>query len=221
LPSDRQVQELLATALEAGVNLIDTAPAYGESEARLGRFIAAQRLRWVVCTKCGETYENGRSIYDFSAAALSRSIANSLKRLRTDHIDVLLLHSDGRDLDILTRSDALETLVRAKSRGQARAIGISAKTAEGVAAAIPLLDVVMAPFSEDNRSLEAPLAAAHDNSRGILAIKGLSSGRLAAAPAIEFVLRQPFVDSLIIGTIDKEHLETAITVASAVCAEST
>ena len=125
LPSHKQVEELLQTALYLGVNLIDTAPAYGESERQLGTFIAGQRISWVLCTKCGEQYENGRSVYDFSRKALTRSVDASLRRLKTDYLDVLLLHSDGRDKEILTRTDAVETLMRIKATGKARAIGIS------------------------------------------------------------------------------------------------
>jgi aryl-alcohol dehydrogenase-like predicted oxidoreductase len=213
LPSDKQVQELLETASDLGVNLIDTAPAYGESEARLGRVIARQRTRWVLCTKCGENYQNHRSFYDFSAAALCRSVDASLGRLETDYIDILLLHSDGRDLEILERTDAVETLMRLKACGKARSVGISAKTLDGIAAAVPLVDVIMAPFSEHDPSLEPALARAHAQGNGILAIKGLGSGRLEPAGAIEFVMRHGFVDVLIVGTISKQHLRAAVAAA--------
>jgi aryl-alcohol dehydrogenase-like predicted oxidoreductase len=216
LPSDKQLEELLQAALDWGVNLVDTAPAYGESERRLGRFIAAQRNRWVLCTKCGENYQNGHSTYDFSAGALSRSLDESLRRLQTDYIDVLLLHSNGRDLEILQQSDAVETLLRMRAGGKARAVGISAKTTEGIAAAVPALDVVMAPFSERDAALEPALVAAQQRGLGILAIKGLFSGHLEAAAAIEFVLCQPFIDSLIVGTINVAHLREAVAIAEKV-----
>jgi aryl-alcohol dehydrogenase-like predicted oxidoreductase len=210
LPSNRQVEELLRAALDLGVNLVDTAPAYGDSERRLGRFIAAQRNRWVLCTKCGENYQNGRSTYDFSAGALSRSVDESLRRLQTDYIDVLLLHSHGRDLEILQQSDAVEALLRMKAAGKARAVGISAKTREGIAAAVSALDVVMAPFSQRDAALEPALATARQRGLGILAIKGLFSGHLDAAAAFGFVLRQPFIDSLVVGTINPAHLREAV-----------
>jgi aryl-alcohol dehydrogenase-like predicted oxidoreductase len=216
LPSDRELEELLAVALDLGINLLDTAPAYGESEERLGRLIASARQRWILCTKCGESYSDGRSRHNFSRAALTRSVDFSLKRLQTDYVDILLLHSDGNDLEILNRSDAVETMKLMKARGQARAIGISAKTPAGIAAASTLFDVIMAPFSEDHRTLEPALAQAHRKAPGILAIKGLSSGHLAAAPAIRFVLRQPFIDALIVGTINKAHLQEVAAAASAV-----
>ncbi|MGH8582818.1 MAG: aldo/keto reductase [Gammaproteobacteria bacterium] len=216
LPSDRQLEALLQSALDLGVNLIDTAPAYGDSEDRLGNVMAGQRGHWVLCTKCGERYEDGRSTYDFSGPALLRSVDASLRRLRTDHIDILLLHSDGRDVEILAQGDTVESLHRIKTAGKARAIGISAKTSEGVTAAMPIFDVIMAPFNQRDPRLAQALGNARAQGLGILAIKGLFSGHLAAPAAIEFVLRQPFVDALIVGTIDAAHLLEAVMVAERV-----
>lgn len=216
LPSQKEVDDLLATSLALGVNLIDTAPAYGESEQRLGEFIRSNRDRVVLCTKCGESYHEGRSTYDFSASAIVASTEESLRRLKTDHIDVLLLHSDGRDVEILTETDALEGLARLKKAGKARAVGISAKTEAGIARACATLDVVMAPFSEKDRSLAEALDTAHASGLGVLAIKGLYSGQLEARSAIEFVLKQPFIDALILGTINPAHLKAAVEVASAI-----
>jgi aryl-alcohol dehydrogenase-like predicted oxidoreductase len=215
LPSDETVRDLLETSLALGINLIDTAPAYGESEGRLGTFVESHRDRVVLCTKCGEQYKDGVSTYDFSADAIVASTEESLRRLRTDHIDVLLLHSNGRDLEILTQTDALEALDRLKKSGKVRAAGISAKTEEGIARACETLDVVMAPFNEKETSLADALKNAHDRGLGVLAIKGLYSGHLEAPRAIEFVLKQPFIDSLILGTINPAHLKEAVSVSNA------
>jgi len=95
LPSEADVARLLARALELGVNFFDTAPAYGESEVRLAGFVRAHRGEIVLSTKCGERHEGGRSVWDFSAKALAASVEGSLGRLGTDHVDLLLLHSDG------------------------------------------------------------------------------------------------------------------------------
>lgn len=213
LPSDRQIAALLESATRLDVNLIDTAPAYGDSERRLGAFIETHRDEIVLCTKCGEQYLNGQSIYDFSAPVIVASVDESLRRLRTDHIDVLLLHSDGHDVEILTQTDALEALARLKKSGKIRAAGISAKTESGILEAARTLDVVMAPFSQKESALAEALAAAHERGLGVLAIKGLFSGHLEARSAIEFVLRKPFIDALIVGTINPAHLEDAVVVA--------
>jgi aryl-alcohol dehydrogenase-like predicted oxidoreductase len=209
LPSDQEVATLLESARQLGVNLIDTAPAYGESERRLGSFINNHRDEIVLCTKCGEQYLNGRSIYDFSAQAIFASVEQSLRRLRTDHVDILLLHSDGNDVEILTQTDAVDTLSQLKKSGKIRAAGISAKTKPGMLEASRTLDVIMAPFSQKEPYLAEALAEVQDRGLGVLAIKGLFSGHLEAGPAIEFVLSQPFVDALVLGTIDPAHLAEA------------
>jgi aryl-alcohol dehydrogenase-like predicted oxidoreductase len=213
LPNDVAVRALIDASLEAGINLIDTAPAYGTSEERLGSFLEASRDHIILCTKCGENYEQARSTWDFSAPAIERSLDRSLRRLKTDHVEILLLHSNGQDIEILTRTDALAALERAKQSGKARAIGISAKTETGILEACRSLDVVMAPFSQADASLGPALFKAHQAGAGILAIKGLASGGLAAAPALEFVLRQPFIDALIVGTVAPEHLRQAVAAA--------
>lgn len=218
LPSKEQVCDLLETTLRLGVNLIDTAPAYGESERRLGPFVATNRDRLVVCTKCGEQYGNGRSTYNFSAPGIVVSVEESLRRLKTDHIDILLLHSNGRDVEILTQTDAHEALQRLKKSGKTRAVGISAKTQAGILEACQTLDVVMAPFSQKDPSLAGALKKAHEAGLGVLAIKGLFSGHLEARPAIEFVLRQPFIDTLILGTNDPAHLREAVSIAEGMSA---
>ena len=213
LPSDDAVAKLLDSALRLGINLIDTAPAYGESERRLGAFVAANRERLIITTKCGEQYKDGRSTYDFSAAGIAASVEESLRRLKTDYLDAALLHSDGEDVKILTGTGALEALAKLKQSGKARAVGISAKTEAGIALACESLDIVMAPFSQKDQALAGALKKAHEAGLGVLAIKGLASGRLEARAAIEFVLRQPFIDALIVGTINPEHLKEAVAVA--------
>jgi aryl-alcohol dehydrogenase-like predicted oxidoreductase len=216
LPSDPQVKELLESGLRLGVTLIDTAPAYGASEERLGPFVAAHRDRIVVCTKCGEEYGDGRSVYDFSAPAVIASAERSLRRLGTEALDILLLHSDGRDTEILLQSDAPEALARLKESGKARAVGISAKTGQGILEAARTLDVIMAPYSLEDPSLAAALTKAHEAGLGVLAIKGLASGRLDARAAIEHVLSRPFIDALVLGTIDPKHLAEAVSIATTV-----
>ncbi|HLY60218.1 MAG TPA: aldo/keto reductase [Terriglobia bacterium] len=211
LPSDQKLQELLDEALTLGLNLIDTAPAYGESEKRLAPFVGKHRERIVLCTKAGETFALGQSTYDFSPAAIMESAQSSLRRLNVDALDILLLHSDGKDCQNIL--SALPALSKLKADGKVRAIGISAKTEEGVLSAVQgKLDVVMAPFSLANQSLGPALANAHRAGLGVIAIKGLQSGFLSAGfeKAVQFVLDQAFVDSLVIGTINPDHLESIV-----------
>ena len=213
LPSAQEIAELFESALKLGVHLIDTAPAYGKSEQRLGALVDMHRDEILLCSKCGESYANGRSFHDFSAAAIIASVEASLGRLKTDYIDILQLHSDGRDVEILTQTDALEGLGQLKRSGKIGAMGISAKTPTGIREAARSCDIVMAPFSQVEPALANALTEAHDQGLGVLAIKGLFSGHLEARPAIEFVLNQPFIDALVIGTLNPAHLELAVEIA--------
>src|SRR5690606_2813212 len=92
LPTDKEIAELLSVANELEINLLDTAPAYGESELRLGKALKNNRHEWIIATKVGETFSNGESQFDFSAAAMQASIAQSLRRLKTDYLDIVLVH---------------------------------------------------------------------------------------------------------------------------------
>src|SRR5687768_5179148 len=96
IPDDTAVIMLLAQAYELGINLIDTAPAYGNSEERLGQLLH-KRQDWVIVTKVGEEFTEGKSFFDFSASHTRASVERSLKRLNTDFLDIVLIHSDGND----------------------------------------------------------------------------------------------------------------------------
>ena len=79
IPDDAELRNLLSIAKEGGINLIDTAPAYGASERRLGSLLKGQRQDWILSTKAGEHYADGVSRFDFSAPGIERSIYTSLK----------------------------------------------------------------------------------------------------------------------------------------------
>ena len=152
LPTLRQARHLLQRAGALGINLLDTAPAYGESEARLGTLLHGVRERWVLCTKAGETFDGQRSRHDFNPAAIQASVEQSLRRLRTDYLDIVLIHSDGRDVEILSRSGALDALDALKRAGKIRATGFSHKTEAGGRLALASCDVLMSAVSRADSS---------------------------------------------------------------------
>ena len=216
LPDDAQVRRLLETALDEGINFFDTAPAYGTSEERLGGFVRANRDRMILCSKAGEEFGPAGSTHDFSADGLVKSVEASLRRLQTDHLDLLLLHSDGRDEEILLQTDALEGLNRIRESGMAKAVGLSAKTAAGIRLASEHLDAVMAPCGIAHRELETELATARKSGCATLAIKVLGQGHAVSSAAenpvqaaLDHVLRLPGVDLAVLGTRSPEHLRDA------------
>jgi len=214
LPGERDVEVLLNSALDLGITLIDTAPACGVAEERIGRAFGHRRDEFVLATKIGETFEAGVSHFDFSAAAVSVSIEASLRRLRTDRIDVVCVHSDGGDLAIQQQTDVIETLQQCRRRGVVRAIGFSPKTVDGARAAIDWADVLMVTFNREDTSHAGVIAEAAAAGRGVLVKKGLASGRLPAGEAIRFVLDHPGVSSLLVSTLSLEHLAANVAAAA-------
>jgi aryl-alcohol dehydrogenase-like predicted oxidoreductase len=205
LPSDAQVERLLDFARGFGVNLIDTAPAYGRSEERLGALLPDTKA-WVIVTKVGEEFVDGSSRFDFSADAISRSVERSLKRLRRDSLDVVLLHMSDDDLKILRESGAIEALDALRAAGVIGAFGASTKTVAGGLLAVELCDVVMVALNRSDHSQRSVIDAARRAGVGVLVKKPLASGHDAEpARALAEVVSVPGVTSVVAGTVDVDH----------------
>jgi aryl-alcohol dehydrogenase-like predicted oxidoreductase len=212
IPDDKSVVEILELAWSLGINFIDTAPAYGTSEQRLGQLLL-NRHDWVIETKVGEIFENGQSTFDFSAAHTRQSVENSLKKLRRDVLDVVLVHSSGNDMDIINHEEALEELDKLKQQGMIKAFGMSSKTVEGGLWVVEHCDVVMATCNLEYNDELPVFKRAKELNKGVVVKKGLLSGHADTASggggiekAFEHVLSQPGVSSMIVGTINQEHL---------------
>ncbi|WP_339731104.1 aldo/keto reductase [uncultured Gimesia sp.] len=208
LPDDTTTERLLNSVLDLGINHIDTAPAYGISEARIGQFLSHRRNEFLLSTKIGETFENGTSTYDFSRDSLQASIERSLRRLKTDVLDVVLIHSNGDDEKILNQTDAIEILQSFKKAGQIRWIGLSGKTHAGATEALNWADILMLEYHLEDRSHAALIQTAAEQGVGVIVKKGLASGHLPAADAISFVLRNPGVSNLVVGGLNLDHIQT-------------
>ena len=218
IPDDDAVRELLACAADLGINLIDTAPAYGSSEERLGQLLPGPRERWVLCTKVGEEFAAGKSHHDFSPAAVRESVERSLRRLRTDWLDLVLVHSDGNDLDLIAHSGALETLAELKRAGKLRAFGMSTKTLAGGLRAAECCDLLMVTWNLADESQLPVIDRCHQLGTGVLIKKALASGHAAAGgdpvrAAFTRLLGHPGVASLVVGTIDQAHLRANVATA--------
>ncbi|HEX2974251.1 MAG TPA: aldo/keto reductase [Tepidisphaeraceae bacterium] len=209
LPTDTEVDRLLNGVLDLGINLIDTAPAYGLSEERVGQTIAHRRRDYILSTKVGETFENGHSVYDFSKAAITYSIHRSLKRLRTEILDLVFIHSDGTDLEILRRSDAVPTLQLLRSQGYIRFLGLSGKTVEGAEAAMDWADLLMVEYHPQDITHQTVINRAIEKGLGVLVKKPLASGRIPPEQALPFILKQP-VSSVVIGGLNLDHIRQNI-----------
>lgn len=220
LPDDESIRQLLARASEAGMNLLDTAPAYGISETRLGQLLD-NRKEWVICSKTGEEFESGKSRFDFTASHTQTSVERSLRRLKTDYLDIVLVHSDGNDLKVINESDCLETLSRLKEAGHIRSYGFSGKTVDGGIRALALSDVVMVTLNVNYLAEIPVIDHALQSNKGVLIKKAFASGHAVtkrqpsqtAFESLQMVLRQPGVTSAICGTINPTHLTENISAA--------
>lgn len=118
---EQTVDRLLSSALDAGLNVIDTAECYGNSEELIGKTLAGRRDDYYLFTKCG--HAAGLEYADWDPVMLEKSIDRSLKRLNTDYVDIIHLHSCSEE--ILRRGEVIEVLERAKAAGKTRYIGYS------------------------------------------------------------------------------------------------
>lgn len=206
LPDDRSVDRLLNGLLDMGINYLDTAPAYGSSEERIGRFIGHRGNEYLISTKVGESFESGRSSFDFSADAVKASVERSLRRLRRDVLDLVFVHAPRDDVHVLKATDVVATLVELKDRGRIRGLGLSAHTVEAATMALSWADAVMIEYHAENPSMLEVLDRAAGLGVMVMVKKGLASGRLPPAAAIRHVLAHAAVTSLLIATLDFEHL---------------
>jgi aryl-alcohol dehydrogenase-like predicted oxidoreductase len=213
LPSDKELEALFDICLEHGLNFLDTAPAYGNSEERIGKLLKARRSSFVISTKAGEEFDGVNSKYDFSAQAIRQSVERSLQRLRADLIDCVLLHLPRNDLEVLTSTPALEELSKLKREGKIRAFGASTHSIAGGEYVVKNSDLVMLPFNPSYREHQPVIELAAKLNKGVTIKKGLFSGHLDPndpTKSVEYCLKSalafPAVSSVIVGTINAEHL---------------
>jgi len=221
LPSDREALDLLELAWDLGINLLDTAPAYGVSEERLGRLLRRCRRDWVIVTKVGEEFidqegHDGVSRFDFSAAATRASVERSLRRLGVETLDAVLIHSSGDDLAILEREDVLPTLLELQQAGWVRAVGLSGKTVAGGLRAVECCDLAMVTYNPRQREELPVIRAARAAGKGVLIKKGLLGGHLnrvtdagdadPVLAALRLIYAEPGATSVVVGTLNPAHL---------------
>lgn len=221
IPDDKQVTLLLDTARALGINTLDTAPAYGNSEERLGQLLT-NRHEWVIVSKAGEEFVKGVSSFNFAAEHINYSVERSLKRLATDYIDVLLIHSDGNDEAIVQNDTLWDCLTTLKQRGLIRSFGLSGKTVDVGIAALQKSDCAMVTYNLNEQAEKAVLDYAAESQKGVFIKKALASGHAvcgdsyqnALEASFNLVFAQPAVASAIVGTINLAHLAQNVAMAA-------
>lgn len=213
IPDDKQALNLLHFAKELGINTIDTAPAYGNSEERLGKFLKSDRHDWVIITKTGEEFDQGESTYHFTPEHTEMSIKRSLARLNTDYLDIVLVHSDGNDVYNIQHYGILDCLNNLKKQGHIRSFGVSTKTVEGGILAVEQSDMVMVTYNPIHTEEQPVISRAFQLNKGVLIKKALASGHIQKFPSMDpvvtslkFIFCEPGVHSVIVGTLNHDHL---------------
>jgi aryl-alcohol dehydrogenase-like predicted oxidoreductase len=170
----KQVASVLDLLLDHGVNLIDTAAIYEGSEEAIGRAVASRRDEYILVSKCGQEFPDVAGAA-WSAEVIANTIDRSLKRLRTDRLDVVLLHSC--DLTTLQRGEAISALVRARERGKIRFAGYSGDNeAAALAAEHNQIAVIETSVSIcDQANIDLVLPAALQRGVGVIAKRPLAN----------------------------------------------
>jgi methylglyoxal reductase len=194
--NEREAVDALKASIDSGITLIDTAPAYGlgRSEQIVGQAIAGRRDQVLLATKCGLVWDtnqgtpfvmqNGHQIHRYlGPESIKRECEQSLKRLRTDHIDLYQTHWQDATTPI---EESMSALLQLKREGKICAIGVSNATIEQIVEyrAIGPVDTDQEKYSMLDRNLEAVhLPYLSKNNIAFLAYSPLANGLLSGSMA--------------------------------------
>ncbi|HEV6953351.1 MAG TPA: aldo/keto reductase [Promicromonospora sp.] len=175
---------IIHKALDAGINLVDTADRYGDSEEIVGRALKGRRDEVVLATKVGLPMGEGPNLQGGSRRWITRAVESSLRRLGTDHIDIYQLQRPDPRTDLEETLSVLSDLVRA---GKVRAIGSSTTPAETIVeaqwvaerAGLQRFRTEQPPYSILNRGIERDvLPTAQQYGMGVLVWGPFGQGML-------------------------------------------
>lgn len=162
-----QATEVLNAALDQGINFLDTAACYDLSEEQVGAAVSHRRSEYVLATKAGHFVPRGEG-EDWTADVITQSIDRSLKRMKTDHVDLLQLHSCT--VEVLERGDVIEALRNARDAGKTRFIGYSGDNENAEwAVNSGIFDTLQTSFNlVDQKARAKLLPAAEKQSMGVI-----------------------------------------------------
>jgi aryl-alcohol dehydrogenase-like predicted oxidoreductase len=242
--TDAQAETILHAVLDAGINYIDTSIDYGVSEERIGRYISDRRSEYYLASKCGcvvgaaPAPRGQRNPHVFTRDNILAGVEQSLRRMRTDYLDVVQFHSSP-SRKTLEEDGALETVLELKRAGTIRFVGMSGTLPHlSDHIAMGVFDVFQIPYSAVEREHEALITAAAKAGAGIVIRGGAAKGAptegkqagvqwerwqnvhlddlLDGMSPMEFILRftftHPDLHTNIVGTINPDHLRHNVNV---------
>ncbi|MDT8397878.1 MAG: aldo/keto reductase [Pseudomonadales bacterium] len=188
--SPKEAGAILNAVLDQGINYIDTSPDYGYSEQEIGDRIAHRRSEFYLASKCGcpiaapDTPHDRLKPHDFSRANVRAGVEQSLRRMKTDYLDVVQFHvSPSRA--VLEANDSVAELLRLKEEGKVRFIGISGNNpqlAEQIEMGV--FDVIQTPYSLLEREHEDLIHQAALGGAGIVLRGGVARGVIVKDEAL-------------------------------------
>ncbi len=172
--SPEAVEKLLKSALDAGLNVIDTAECYRDSEELIGRAVSDRREDFYLLTKCGHPH-GMESSANWSQASLLESIERSLRRLKTDRLDIVHLHSCSES--DLRKGEAITALQTARERGYTRYIGYSGDSrAAHFAVECGAFDTLQISINiADQEAIDLTVPLAHKKQMGVIAKRPIAN----------------------------------------------
>jgi aryl-alcohol dehydrogenase-like predicted oxidoreductase len=190
------VDRLLGAALDAGLNVIDTAECYVDSESLIGNAVAHRRQEFFLFTKCGHDRGSGLGAGDWDPPLMARTIDRSLKRLKTDCLDLVQLHSCSEEH--LRQGEVIEVLERARQDGKTRFIGYSG---DGAAARYAIecgrFDTLQTSVSiADQECLTLTLPLAKEKRMGVIAKRPIANAAWRTGQPPESDYHRPYWDRL-------------------------
>ena len=207
------VAKILNSALDEGLNLIDTAACYGDGEEQLGRAISSRRSEFFLMTKCG--HAAGLPGNDWDPRMMAASIDRSLKRLKTDCVDVMQLHScSEREL---RRGKVIEVLQRARDAGKTRFIGYSGDGSDALwAVESGLFDTLQISLSiADQEAIDLVLSRAREKNIGVIVKRPIANAAWIGKGAPPDWYSRPYWERLKKLDYDFLHDDAARSIATA------
>lgn len=173
---DETVARLLNAALDAGLNVVDTAECYINSEEQIARAIGHRRNDFYIFTKCGHWVEDGKTPeWGWTKEGVLASIDRSLQRLKTDHVELVQLHSCPKE--VLQKNDCIEGLEAAKKAGKTRFIGYSGDRQDALfAVECGRFDTLQTSVNiADQECIELFLPRAKERNMGVIAKRPIAN----------------------------------------------
>jgi aryl-alcohol dehydrogenase-like predicted oxidoreductase len=183
--ADAEAERILNTALDSGINLIDTARGYGLSEERIGKFLSHRRSDFILSTKVGY---NVPGFVDWSHDIILAGVDEALRVLKTDMIDIVHLHSCS--VEMLERGEVIDALEAARQAGKIRFVAYAGENmALEYAIACGRFQIIQASLNIcDQRTIDRPLPEARKRDLGMIAKRPLANApwRFAERPIADY-----------------------------------